>query len=416
MRGARGGLLHALAVASALATALADVAPLGQFALEQVLHDSRQIFGEDDDVYHPSPPSWSSASSSGGGGAASMANWMARQPDAIPLAHMNIPGTHDAATWNYTARTQEALRPATRCGGGGAGKEVEVGDARAYRCQRLSIAASLARGIRFFDLRFAADPTASGALVFWHAAALLSARARVADVLFGFYAWLEAHPSEAVVLSLQYETGMAANATFDAGLQRALLAALTSDAARAFVHQGRGRLGTLGEYRGKILLVKRFALADLPEAQAAALPGLSVPPAVWADNDPGFEIVYNESTNATAFIEDYYYPASAATVADNVAAKLNATAMHLRRAASGNFDGLWITFSSGTHVDAVPPVTPETMALGTRGEASDTGEGVEGVNHGLASVLRELKGLRLGIVVMDFFEEPPDLVDLVLRY
>ncbi|KAI1820981.1 PLC-like phosphodiesterase [Xylaria intraflava] len=391
---------------------------VGQFALQKILRDGRDVLG---DVNVTSWSSWSSSS----GSTNPRADWMARFPDSVPLAHLNIPGTHDAATWNYSQATQDSLAGATRCDG------TEAGRARVYRCQRVGLLEALDAGIRFFDLRFALDPL-EARLVFWHGPALLSAAADLPAVLFGVFAWLDAHPSETVLLSLQYERGTRAGAHSDAHVQRLLFDTLTAPWAAAYLSQTKNALGTLGEVRGKAVLLRRFDLDKLPPACEAALPGLHLSPGKWADNSRAFELVYNPADGAAAFIEDYYYPAGHDSVEGNVRAKFEAVAAHLAKAASGGFESLFVTFSSGTHVDALPPVYPEVMALGTGDRDEDGDEkgkrkgkgkgkgwkgkkkGIAGVNARLLELLLVLRGRRLGVVVMDFFEEPGDLVGALL--
>ncbi|KAI1378201.1 PLC-like phosphodiesterase [Hypoxylon crocopeplum] len=375
-----------LGLAAAVATA-----DLSQFALQKVLQNGREVFGD--------TTSDSNASSS------PYKNWMSSIPDSTPLSQLNIPGLHDPVTWNYTQATQDALSYATRCDG------VTPQAPRVYRCQRRGITHALDAGVRFFDLRFALDPLDRD-LVFWHGPALVSAQATVPDVLFAFFDWLDRHPTEVVLLSFQYEGGTKADASFDARAQELLFNALTQGPARAYVGRGVGRLGTLGENRGKIVLLRRFDMQE--QAYEDALPGLHLSPAQWPDNEPdGFALVYNETTNATAFVEDYYEPvglAANSSVPENVAAKVDAVRTHLRKAAAGDADGLFITFASGEHNVNDPPVFPETMALGNGTEVTPDG----GVNHQLASILRGMCGSRLGVVVLDFFDEPMDLVGLIL--
>ncbi|KAI3337618.1 PLC-like phosphodiesterase [Xylariaceae sp. AK1471] len=371
------------------ALVIANGGTLGQMALQKILQDGRDVFG---DFKLESSSSDSSRH----------AYWMAHLPDSIPITQLNIPGTHDTATWNYTQATQDEMSYATRCDG------TTPARARVYRCQRRSIAESLEAGIRFFDLRFALDPL-DARLVFWHGPALLSARATVEDVLFGFYGWLDTHPSETVILSLKYEDSTKANATSDAKVQGSLFDVLMSGTAKRYIHQGRGAVGTLGEVRGKIILFRRFDLSSLPPEFEEAIPGLHMSPVDWPDNSRDFALVYNQTTGATAYIEDYYYPSDYTTVEDNIAAKFDAVSAHLEKAAAGDYDSLFVTFTSGTHVDVLPPVYPEVMALGSGAMDNTTAGG--GVNYRLVKLLDELKGKRLGIVIMDFFEEPKGLVD-----
>ncbi len=148
---------------------------LAQQALTKVLRDGSQVFG------------------AAGTSNASTAQWMRAVDDATLLVHMNIPGTHESATWNFTQATKDALAP----DGGGRVREPAV-----YRCQRQSLADALQAGVRAFDLRYALDPTGTQ-LVFWHNEALLSELATVEDVLlFGFPRWLDRHPSETVIVSM----------------------------------------------------------------------------------------------------------------------------------------------------------------------------------------------------------------------
>ncbi|KAI0834906.1 PLC-like phosphodiesterase [Hypoxylon sp. FL0890] len=417
-----------------LGFAIVAVADLGQFALQKVLQNGIEVFGPPPSPFPysssssssppSSPPSPSSLSSSSSSSSSShpyassppksYPNWMSTLPDSTPLAHLNIPGTHDAATWNYTQSTQTSLSPATRCDG------TTVYPAVVYRCQRLGLAAALDAGVRFFDLRVALDPLGSN-LVFWHSAALLSARATVGDVLFGFYDWLEEHRGEVVLLSFQYEVGTQANASFTTAAQDALREVLMDGVARGYVRRdGGGYLGTLGESRGKIVLVRRF---DLDGEGEEGLPGLHLSPTKWPDNDPdAFALVYNTTTNATAYIEDYYEPdalGSNSTVEENIATKMDAVKAHLQKAAAAyaveggqrDVDSLFITFASAEHNMNNPPVFPETMALGNGTEVTPNG----GVNHQLVSLLQGMRGSRLGIVVVDFYDEPAELVGLILR-
>ncbi|KAJ5185472.1 hypothetical protein N7491_006662 [Penicillium cf. griseofulvum] len=70
-------------------------AALADFALQTVLDNATPIFG-------------SYKKSTGG-----KSEWMKNYPDETLLIHMNIPGTHDSATWNYTQATQDTLRGIT---------------------------------------------------------------------------------------------------------------------------------------------------------------------------------------------------------------------------------------------------------------------------------------------------------------
>lgn len=339
-----------------------------------------------------------------------LATWMSTYTDETPLALMNIPGTHDSATWNYTQATQDALANIT------AGDGEPMYPPEVFRCQNASIVESLNAGVRFFDLRFALDPT-STKLVFWHSQALMSERATVGDVLTAFYYWLDLHPSETVILSFQYESSTVVNATFDATVHPMIFDILNSTTAAQFIDQTHDVLPTLGATRGKVVLFRRFDLDELPDEYETALPGLHLSPSLWGDNSKNISLTYNAELNSIAYIEDYYEPddlGDNSTAADNIAAKVNATVSHLDMATSDipAYNGsLFITFASAEHNTALPvAVTPQVMALGVGDSSTPLG----GVNQQIVPILKTLDERRIGIVVVDFWDEPRDLIPSIL--
>lgn len=275
-------------------------------------------------------------------------------------------------------------------------------------------------GIRVFDLRPALDPT-NTSIVFWHSQALVSETATMADVMYGFYKWLDDHPSEAVFLSFQYEGSTTPYGTDDAQFDLMLFDILNSTAAHHYILQVHDSFGTLGAARGKVTLLKRFDLPNLPSTYAAQLPGVHFSPNNWTDNDPNITLVYNTALpgdTGTAFIEDFYNIAvpngSPASLA--VTWKYNATTAHLNMAATTNPDSLFWSFASSENDDEIPAETPEIMALGngTTLTGTVTAEG-GGVNQQLLPFIQSFpKGTRLGIVMFDFFEQPAGLVEAFL--
>ncbi|KAJ5329468.1 hypothetical protein N7452_009858 [Penicillium brevicompactum] len=364
--------------ASSAASSLADL------ALQKVLDDAKPIFG---------PYTRNTGNK---------ATWMRNYPDDTLLVHMNIPGTHDSATWNYTQASQDAMKGITDL------NEINVPAPEAFRCQELPLIYMLNMGIRAFDLRYAFDPT-NTSLVFYHKQALLSETATVGDVLYGVYQWLDDHPSETVFLSLQYESSTALHASNDAALQRLLHKTLTSPAARQYFVQTKDKLGKLGDARGKINLLRRFDLDKLPQTYTTTLPGLHFSPSLWTDNGPGIELVYNTAENLTAYIEDYYQPLTpmGSDAKENIQWKCNATVKHIEKATTQHPDNLFWTFASATNTPNEPPIWPRIMALGNGTEYTPEG----GVNQFLVSFLKGQQGKRVGIVMFDFFDQPAELID-----
>ncbi|KAK5124448.1 hypothetical protein LTR85_001665 [Meristemomyces frigidus] len=360
---------------------------LGEHALTRLLSDASSVFGNSVEVQ------------------SNTSTWMESYADETLLVHMNIPGTHDAATWNYSLATQQSLLHITALV-----NDIEINPA-AFRCQDRSMVDMLDAGIRAFDLRYAYDVT-NTTLVFWHGPAIQSETATVDDVLYGFYHWLDQHPSEALFLSFQYEGATSMHSVNNAGVQRMLFNVLSSPVARQYILQTTGSIGTLGEARGKITLLKRFDFDMLPVSYTNELPGLHFSPASWIVNSPNITLLYNSTTGATAYIEDYYQPQTSATSSyeENIKWKLNATEAHLRMAATMHPDSLFWSFASSTNLPNDPPVTPEIQALGLGNASTPDG----GVNHRLVPFLEGMKGRRLGIVMFDFYETPTDLLPLFL--
>lgn len=316
---------------------------------------------------------------------------MGLHPDATLLTHLSIPGAHDAATWNYTGPL----------------------DPGPIRTQGKPISSSLHSGIRFFDLRYALDTTGEK-LVFWHHNALLLQGTTVANVFSCFYSWLDDHPTETVLISLQYEGGTLPGASDSEKVQWLLYGVLTGPTAKKYILQTRDELGTLGDARGKVILVRRFSLDKLPPTAETSLPGIHLPSSLWPDNVRSFQLVYNEKKGLTADIEDYYEPdvPPGANLTSAISEKVKAVTDHLDEAIeAGKWRGdeLFITFTSARRIDREPLVWPEAMALG---DGKGTPEG--GVNAQVMRYLGSRRGKRLGIVVLDFWDEPHTLARDIL--
>lgn len=358
---------------------------LANLALGKVVKDGAPIFGLTE--LSPIQEPWT-------------ADWMKKYHDETLIVNMNLPGTHDAATWNYSQITQASLEYVNSLG------NITAVDPANYKCQSRSILQMLNAGIRVFDLRYAFDVTRM-ALVFWHGNALQSETATVDDVLYSFYAWLDAHPSEALFLSFQHEGG-----GNDAATQLMLFNTLTSPAAKQYILQARGDLGTLRNARGKIILLRRFDLDHLPPSFEDIVPGIHFSPQKWTVNGANITLIYNESTHSAAHIQDYYAPQTphGSTAELNIQWKLNATTAHLQRAAdSGLSDSLFWSFASSTNTANDPPDTPEIQALGN-GTLTPKG----GVNQQLLPFFKRYEGKRLGIVMFDFYDQPADLIPVYL--
>ncbi|KAI4278760.1 MAG: hypothetical protein L6R35_006077 [Caloplaca aegaea] len=361
---------------------------LAALAMDRVRHEASPIFG---------PPLIAQSADT------KLSTWMSSYSDDTKLVHMNIPGAHDAATWNYTPETQEALKNVTELA------KMKVPPPDWLRCQEKSIVEMLEAGVRAFDLRFEQD-IAHEKLVFWHGTALLSQTATVDDVMFGFYQWLDEHPTEVLFLSWMRE-GSHVNA---AAVQQRMYNTLTSPATKQYISPARDELGTLGEVRGKIILLRRFDLDLLETSYESTVPGIHFSPERWQDNGASITIIYNEdrvnsSGDGTAHIEDYYGPETlpSSSLQENIDIILGAVQSHLNQAANGEQpDALYWSFASGKNVRHDVAVTPALVAQGR--------EGVRGVNNHLLDYFTGKEGKRFGIVMFDFINKPEELIPLFL--
>uniref|UniRef100_A0A8C8AC83 Phosphatidylinositol-specific phospholipase C X domain-containing protein n=1 Tax=Otus sunia TaxID=257818 RepID=A0A8C8AC83_9STRI len=148
-------------------------------------------------------------------------DWMAGLPDALPLSHLSIPGTHDS---------------------------LSLFGGRRLRCQSWGLESQLAAGIRFLDVRC---KLVRGELHIYHLCTFQ--RASLRGVLRRTLRFLRAHPGEAVLMRIKEELPIFPQPGFAARLHRCLL------------EEGRGRVWcreevpTLGQARGKIVVLEALA-------------------------------------------------------------------------------------------------------------------------------------------------------------
>lgn len=164
--------------------------------------------------------------------------WMSHVEDERSLAALRIPGTHDS----------------------GALHEPLLGLAKT---QDLTIAEQLQMGVRFLDLRARIIDNA-----FWLYHGSLDQDQPFEDVFGAMYAFLDANPGDTIVASLKEEAPPdGATKSFDAVFADYV-------AASPEYWDLRDTIPTLGEVRGKIVLVRRFDAA----------PPVGIDASPWADN------------------------------------------------------------------------------------------------------------------------------------
>ena len=211
---------------------------------------------------------------------ANLPSWMGTLPDHLPLSALSIPGTHNSPTYHVALPS--------------------------VRCQAVSIESQLVNGVRFLDVRvscpiFSPPPEGSSAsaqaavpvpeLALVHAFFPVSLipnpkKHTLRHLLSITYHFLDQHPTETILLSLKREgTGLGT----DADLAQILVTYyIPPNRSKWYISP---HIPTLGEARGKIVLVRRFNLPP-PSSPCPALleeggeRGLGIDASVWPDNVP----------------------------------------------------------------------------------------------------------------------------------
>ncbi|KAK4205185.1 putative 1-phosphatidylinositol phosphodiesterase precursor [Triangularia verruculosa] len=182
---------------------------------------------------------------------AQLSSWMSKLPEQIPLSSLSIPGTHNSPTCHVALPS--------------------------VRCQAVSVTEQLDNGVRFLDVRVncpKVDPNGDKKpeLALVHAAfpIALSGTRYLSGLLEEVYRFLEERPSETVMMSLKREgTGGGSDHLFGEVLKRWYL---TADK-----WYTRSKIPSLGEVRGKVVLVRRFH-SDLGEEEGG------IDGSEWPDN------------------------------------------------------------------------------------------------------------------------------------
>ena len=200
--------------------------------------------------------------------AAGAGDWMAALPDERVISEITIPGTHDCASQN-----------------------AQLGFIT--KCQALDAAQQLNIGARYLDIRLGA---VDGALKLYHGftkckASPLpwAAQIDLEDVLRDCYAFLDAHPGETILFAVKQEHGGLPDAEFDALVQ----SYVQRDAERWLTPDA---LPTLGEARGRLVLLRRYEGAGLP--------------LLWANqnghDDTSRNTVQEDNGSYTLWVQDRY--------------------------------------------------------------------------------------------------------------
>ncbi len=313
-------------------------------------------------------------------------SWMSDIPDDVLVTALSIPGTHDSGCID--------------------------GPLGFAKTQNLDIAEQLNAGIRFLDIRLAHYQDD----LFVHHDVIYMGK-NYKDVLQICVDFLVAHPSETIVMSVKEEDrfdGSLGDYAPSEVLSRLLRGDVESrDNKRSFDDEFQRQtwelLGsvppfynysapssgghpvttapaftstsTLGESRGKVILLRRFQGGE----------GMGFDVTYWLDDtttrsneDEGGNP--RDATPPIYAIEDHY---------NNPDDKYDLVIAHIEKAVNGDPEDLYITFSSA--------VTLQASSYS------------EKINPRLNDYLAASSQARLGVVVMDYFEEPRELIANLIR-
>ena len=184
--------------------------------------------------------------------------WMHELRDDILLSALSIPGTHNSPTCHVAPPS--------------------------VRCQAVSPREQLQNGVRFFDIRVQPqypDDPAKDELILVHSVFPISLTGNkyFRDLMREVNDFLEKNPSETLIISLKREGPGNAK---DEQLARILKQHYARPDSRWWV---RPKIPTLGEARGKVILVRRFNLDEELKKEHGGN-GWGIDAAAWADNTP----------------------------------------------------------------------------------------------------------------------------------
>jgi 1-phosphatidylinositol phosphodiesterase len=232
---------------------------------------------------------------------ANLSRWMAQLPDAAALSHLSLPGTHNSPTCHVALPS--------------------------VRCQAVGVREQLDNGVRFLDIRVSANPD-NDDLTLVHSAfpiSLTGNKRLDADLFSDVYAFLDANPSETVLVSLKREgTGKGSDQQFSRYLRDSPRYLGGDNARRWFTEP---RIPALGEARGKCVLVRRFALDDALRGEHEGR-GWGVDGSAWPDN-----CADAPTGSGLIRVQDFYEVAEST----NIQKKIDLARAHLERAGEQTF-------------------------------------------------------------------------------
>ncbi|KAL2016951.1 hypothetical protein VTK56DRAFT_2827 [Thermocarpiscus australiensis] len=224
---------------------------------------------------------------------ANLSSWMSTLDTSLPLSALSIPGTHNSPTCHVALPS--------------------------VRCQAVPVVDQLNNGVRFLDVRVSCPSITTDtdgnhhipelALVHAFFPVALTGPKYLSSLLSTLYAFLAAHPSETLLLSLKRE-GTGRGTDFD--LSRILFTYyIPPDADKWYTLPS---IPTLADCRGRIVLIRRFGLdpslsnfssssssSSSPSSTSSQARGFGIDASVWPDN-----VADGTCGSGLVRIQDYY--------------------------------------------------------------------------------------------------------------
>ncbi len=236
--------------------------------------------------------------------------WMASLPDDAQVCMLSIPGTHDSATGN------------------GFEPDVEVYGERFARTQDLDIARQWKAGVRAFDLR----PCSRGDYLHINHS-IIATSVRFDEALLLLRDLLAANPSEFAVVMMNHESDGDAEKNYDELVCRLLKRTDLGDCLAEF----RSTM-TVGEVRGKILIISRDRYAEEPIAGGFF--------AGWTGSDSWerqtrCRIVGKGGSETPCYVQDCWETCSPESLQTKVKVLTRLLAFSTRHASTSERDAVW---------------------------------------------------------------------------
>ncbi|KAI1103976.1 PLC-like phosphodiesterase [Jackrogersella minutella] len=223
---------------------------------------------------------------------ANLSSWMRELHDEYLLSALSIPGTHNSPTCHLALPS--------------------------VRCQAVNVRDQLENGVRFFDIRVNVSSDSSE-LSLVHSAFPISLTGTkyFKDMLDVIYSFLEANPSETLIMSVKREgTGKGT----DQQLSKILKDRFYEDGRRWYTDP---RIPKIGEVRGKIVLLRRHHNDPILDGEWDGR-GWGLDASVWPDNcEDGL------LGSGIARVQDFYD----VDQSHNIQKKIDLARGHLERAA-----------------------------------------------------------------------------------